>query len=60
MRRLPGRLPNARDHTFVSKLAEADTAKTEITDESVTTAAFEASVLCPGAKLRLSFRSYDD
>lgn len=57
---LPGRLPDARNHTFVSELAETDTADAEITHERVAAATLETAVLHAGAELLLLLRACDD
>jgi hypothetical protein len=42
--RLPRTLTNTWDHTFVGKLTETDTTKSEVTHVAVTTTAAEAAV----------------
>ena len=50
---LPARLAYARDHPFVCKLAEANTAKAEIAHKAVSSAALKTSVCCPSAEFLL-------
>jgi hypothetical protein len=48
---LPARFAYTRDHAFVGKLTEADTAQAEITHEATTTATFKTAIFRSAGKL---------
>ena len=58
--KLPGRLPNPRQHAFVGKLPETDAANAEIAHKSVAPATLKAPVLLAGGKFGLLGRSRFD
>ncbi len=48
---LPAGFADTRDHAFVGKFTEANTAETEISHEATTTATLKTAILCTGREL---------